>query len=48
MKTKFIGLAALFVLSNFTYAQTLRVGVNLANVTITNDGDIEKNFAKWG
>lgn len=43
MKTKFIGLAALFVLSNFTYAQTLRVGVNLANVTITNDGDIEKN-----
>ena len=43
MKTKFIGLAALFVLSNFTYAQTIRVGVNLANVTITNDGDIEKN-----
>lgn len=43
MKTKFIGLVALFVLSNFTYAQTLRVGVNLANVTITNDGDIEKN-----
>lgn len=43
MKTKFIGLAALFVLSNFTYAQTLRVGVNLANVTITNDGDIEEN-----
>ena len=43
MKTKFIGLAALFVLSNFTYAQTLRVGVNLANVTITNDGDIERN-----
>ena len=44
MKTKMISL--LIVLS-FTIlsvqAQTLRAGVNLANVTITNDGDINDN-----
>ena len=44
MKTKFIALAAfLLVVSLSSRAQVLRVGVNLANVTITNDGDIDDN-----
>jgi len=44
MKTKMI---SLLVVLSFTIlsvqAQTLRAGVNLANVTITNDGDIDDN-----
>lgn len=44
MKTKMI---SLLVLLSFTIlsvqAQTIRAGVNLANVTITNDGDIDDN-----
>ncbi len=43
MKTKFIAIASVLFISISSRAQVLRVGVNLANVTITNDGDIEKN-----
>lgn len=43
MKTKFIAIASVLFISISSRAQVLRVGVNLANVTITNDGDIENN-----
>ena len=43
MKAKFIALASVLIVSISSRAQILRVGVNLANVTITNDGDIERN-----
>ena len=43
MKAKFIALASVLFVSISSRAQVLRVGVNLANVTITNDGDIERN-----
>lgn len=44
MKTKFLSLATLlFFFATTTNSQILRAGVNLANVTITNDGDIEEN-----
>lgn len=44
MKTKIIAVAAvLLVVNTSSRAQVLRAGVNLANVTITNDGDIDNN-----
>jgi Outer membrane protein beta-barrel domain len=44
MKTKFISFAIIFLsIYNFSEAQVLRAGVNFANVTITNDGDIDEN-----
>lgn len=44
MKTKLILLAALLSLGSLVRSQAiLRAGVNLANVTITNDGDIDNN-----
>lgn len=46
MKTKLIALSALFVMALSVQAQKssafLRAGVNLANVSITNDGDIDE------
>jgi len=44
MKTKFLVFAsALLVISSVSKAQILKGGVNLANVSITNDGDIDEN-----
>jgi hypothetical protein len=44
MKTKFIALASfLLVVNQVSHAQILKGGVNLANVSITNDGDIDDN-----
>jgi len=43
MKTKIIALCIAFSLYFSSQAQVLRVGVNLANVSITNDGDIDNN-----
>jgi Outer membrane protein beta-barrel domain len=44
MKTKFIALASfLLVVNQVSQAQILKGGVNLANVSITNDGDIDDN-----
>lgn len=43
MKTKLLITAILFMSVATLQAQTLKFGVNLANVTITNDGDIEEN-----
>ncbi len=44
MKTKFIALASfLLVVNQVSQAQVLKGGVNLANVSITNDGDIDDN-----
>jgi Outer membrane protein beta-barrel domain len=44
MKTKFIALASfLLVVNHVSHAQVLKGGVNLANVSITNDGDIDDN-----
>ena len=42
MKTKIIVLSALLFSALASDSQVLKVGVNLANVTITNDGDIDK------
>jgi Outer membrane protein beta-barrel domain len=42
MKTKIIALSALLVSCLATEAQTLKAGVNFANVTITNDGSIDE------
>ena len=44
MKTKFFAIATAFLVIGFSSsAQVLRLGVNLANVSITNDGDIDEN-----
>jgi hypothetical protein len=43
MRTKSLLVATLLFISFSSHSQTLRVGVNFANVTITNDGDIEEN-----
>lgn len=44
MKTRFIAVAAVFLaFSIISQAQILRGGINLANITITNDGDIDDN-----
>jgi hypothetical protein len=44
MKTKFIALASfLLVVNQVSQAQVLKGGINLANVSITNDGDIDDN-----
>ena len=44
MKTKFIALAFfLLVVNQVSQAQVLKGGINLANVSITNDGDIDDN-----
>jgi hypothetical protein len=44
MKTKFIALASfLLVVNQVSHAQVLKGGVNLANLSITNDGDIDDN-----
>lgn len=42
MKTKILFVAVL-VLSVTANAQTFKAGLNLANISITNDGDIDKN-----
>jgi Outer membrane protein beta-barrel domain len=43
MKTKMIAVVGLICLAVNAQSQILRGGINLANVTITNDGDIDKN-----
>lgn len=44
MKTRLFTVAVVFLaFSTFSQAQILRGGINLANITITNDGDIDKN-----
>jgi hypothetical protein len=44
MKTKLLLIAGAMLLSaGITQAQILRGGVNLANVSITNDGDVDEN-----
>jgi hypothetical protein len=44
MKTKFLVLASAFlVISSVSKAQILKGGINLAIVSITNDGDIDEN-----
>lgn len=44
MKTKFFAIAAfLFVVNSSLKAQVLKGGINLANVTITNDGSVDDN-----
>lgn len=44
MKTKMITLSTVLIVTVLSLqAQTFRAGVNLANVTITNDGDIDEN-----
>ena len=42
MRTKIPALLFLFIVSYAASAQVLKVGVNLANVSITNDGDIDE------
>ncbi len=44
MKTKYIAFCVLFLsVCSSSRSQILKAGVNFANVTITNDGDIERN-----
>ncbi len=43
MKTKMIAVAVLTCTSIASQSQTLRAGVNFANVTISSDGDIDEN-----
>ena len=43
MKTKIILLFSFLIISFSATAQTLKAGVNLATITITNDGDIDEN-----
>ena len=43
MKTKLIPTVLLFFIGLSANSQVLRAGINLANVTITNDGDIDQN-----
>lgn len=43
MKTKIILLFSFLIITFSATAQTLKAGVNLATITITNDGDIDEN-----
>ncbi len=43
MKTKIFGVLLLSFITFSAQSQILRAGVNLANVSITNDGDIDEN-----
>lgn len=43
MKTKFIVFFSFILLTQVSKSQTLRGGVNFANVSITNDGDVDEN-----
>lgn len=43
MKTKIIAVLLLSLITYSAQSQILRAGVNLANVSITNDGDIDEN-----
>ena len=43
MKIRILSLLILFTFALSSYAQFLRGGLNFANVTITNDGDIDNN-----
>jgi Outer membrane protein beta-barrel domain len=43
MKAKLISATLMLFIGLSAWSQTIRAGLNLANVTITNDGDIEKN-----
>lgn len=42
MKAKFLVFLSFLIISSTVSAQILKVGVNVANVTTTNDGDIEE------
>lgn len=42
MKTKLFALLSLFIIGSSVQSQILKVGVNSANVSITNDGDIDE------
>ncbi len=43
MKTKMISLCALMMVGLYAQSQILRAGVNLANISITNDGSVDEN-----
>jgi hypothetical protein len=43
MKTKIIVLSVLLSINYIAHSQVLRAGVNLANITITNDGSVDEN-----
>ena len=43
MKTKIIVLTALLAFNYFAHSQILRAGLNLANISITNDGSADEN-----